>query len=94
MQSTKLYRENHENQHQQPKSSASDPGSIISKKLLLYKDARVHYVVLKQQPHHTLPEQQQTLTEHPPKPFSRLCAGNQKSTTLVVVSGPNSVPNT
>ena len=60
----------------------------------LYKDARVHYVVLKQQPHHTLPEQQQTLTEHPPKPFSRLCAGNQKSTTLVVVSGPNSVPNT
>lgn len=25
----------------------------ISKKLLLYKDARVHYVVLKQQPHHT-----------------------------------------
>ena len=55
MQSTKLYRENHENQHQQPKSSASDPGSIISKKLLLYKDARVHYVVLKQQPHHTHP---------------------------------------
>ena len=35
-------------------ATASDPGSIISKKLLLYKDARVHYVVLKQQPHHTL----------------------------------------
>jgi hypothetical protein len=36
-------------------ATASDPGSIISKKLLLYKDARVHYVVLKQQPHHTHP---------------------------------------
>jgi len=36
-------------------ATASDPGSIISKKLLLYKDARVHYVVLKQQPHHTRP---------------------------------------
>ena len=67
MQSTKLYRENHENQHQQPKSSASDPGSIISKKLLLYKDARVHYVVLKQQPHHT-PNHQK---HQPPQPLPK-----------------------
>ncbi len=62
------YRENHENQHHHtPKDvTASDPGSIISKKLLLYKDARVHYVVLKQQPHHT-PSHQDTDHEPPPK---------------------------
>ena len=89
MQSTKLYRENHENQHQQPKSSASDPGSIISKKLLLYKDARVHYVVLKQQPHHTPHHQRVPIHATPARRPDhahqhrltvQLCAGNQKQT--------------
>ena len=46
-------RENHEN-HPHPKRVRTDPGSY-SWKLLLIKDARVHYVVLKQQPRTTHP---------------------------------------
>ena len=47
------FRENHEN-HPHPKRVQTDPGSY-SWKLLLIKDARVHYVVLKQQPRTTHP---------------------------------------
>ena len=48
------FRENHENHHPTPKDGTTDPGSY-SWKLLLIKDARVHYVVLKQQPQTTHP---------------------------------------
>ena len=54
-----------------------DPGSYFSKKLLLYKDARVHYVVLKQQPRTTHPHHPHPSDTRP----SRSCAGNQKHTT-------------
>ncbi|WP_207346480.1 hypothetical protein, partial [Arthrobacter sp. E3] len=58
-----IFRENHENQHHN--KAVSDPGSnILKRNCFLYKDARVHYVVLKQQPHHT-PTQQQ---HQPPQP--------------------------
>jgi hypothetical protein len=44
-------------------STASDPGSSFSQRnCFFYKDARVHYVVLKQQPHHTRPTRHQPRT--------------------------------
>ena len=76
-----------------PKGARTDPGSY-SWKLLLIKDARVHYVVLKQQPRTTHP----TRTH---KKANRVLAAAGKPETQVpgknpgpVVSGPNSVPNT
>ncbi|WP_207346494.1 hypothetical protein, partial [Arthrobacter sp. E3] len=49
----------HENQHHN--KAVSDPGSnILKRNCFLYKDARVHYVVLKQQPHHTLTTRKET----------------------------------
>src|SRR5215217_3594696 len=78
------------NHHAQP-----DPGSY-SWKLLLIKDARVHYVVLKQQPQTTHPTQlharsvqpgNQKQTNPPETPTKAIPAGP-------VASGPNSVPNT
>ena len=85
--------------HAQP-----DPGSY-SWKLLLIKDARVHYVVLKQQPRTTHPT-------HPTRKRGRYmcarCSQETRNTSPTprphpegwtaghgpVVSGPNSVPNT
>ena len=81
-------------------SNSTDPGSY-SWKLLLIKDARVHYVVLKQQPRTTHP------TRAPTKGTNRMIGAARKPETQVpeppqpkpqhpgpVVSGPNSVPNT
>jgi len=81
-------------------SNSTDPGSY-SWKLLLIKDARVHYVVLKQQPRTTHP------THTTPKSGNRAIGAARKPETQVpeppqpkpqhpgpVVSGPNSVPNT
>jgi hypothetical protein len=68
-------------------------------KLLLIKDARVHYVVLKQQPHTPHPTHQPP-TKPGTKTVRSAAPGNQKQTnpeTLIpdpVASGPNSVPNT
>jgi hypothetical protein len=47
-------------------ATATDPGSY-SWKLLLIKDARVHYVVLKQQPRTTHPTHQPPPKEQPPR---------------------------
>ena len=55
-----------------------DPGSY-SWKLLLIKDARVHYVVLKQQPQTTHPTQQHARSVQP---------GNQKQTSPTPPSLP------
>jgi len=90
-------------------SNSTDPGSY-SWKLLLIKDARVHYVVLKQQPRTTHP------TRAPTKGTNRMIGAARKPETNKthtphprtlperkttrpaghgpVVSGPNSVPNT
>jgi hypothetical protein len=93
---------NHTPTPQRASTARPDPGSY-SWKLLLIKDARVHYVVLKQQPRTTHP------THNPHKRRSTMRSvqpGNQKQTspgktrpktaTLPgpVASGPNSVPNT
>ena len=74
----------------------SDPGSY-SWKLLLIKDARVHYVVLKQQPRTTHP----THTTRKGRYAHDRCSQETRNTspgkvTLPgpVASGPNSVPNT
>jgi hypothetical protein len=83
------------------RSEEPDPGSY-SWKLLLIKDARVHYVVLKQQPQTTHP------THTPEKGANRAIGAARKpetnkpgnhhsqsrSTPGPVASGPNSVPNT
>ena len=107
------FRENHENQphpttpppkrryhHAQP-----DPGSY-SWKLLLIKDARVHYVVLKQQPQTTHPthttcmigaaRKPETQVPHPTPPSRHPFSGKRPKNMShgPVVSGPNSVPNT
>ena len=106
------FRENHENH---PDTTTTTPKGhsnrrpdrsrfIYSWKLLLIKDARVHYVVLKQQPQTTHP------THNPKRSTMRsMQPGNQKQTnptkhtttqkaaahpTGPVASGPNSVPNT
>jgi hypothetical protein len=84
----------------------TDPGSY-SWKLLLIKDARVHYVVLKQQPHTPHPthttvhdrqrqETRNTQNPHPTPPASTPNRGHQQRTMGhgPVASGPNSVPNT
>ena len=73
----------------------SDPGSY-SWKLLLIKDARVHYVVLKQQPQtthptHTTPQKGRNMHDR--------CSQETRNTSPgvtpgPVASGPNSVPNT
>jgi hypothetical protein len=108
---TYLFERTIKNQHHHtPKQgpAASDPGSIISKKLLSYKDARVHYVVLKQQPHHTPTPPTAPITK--PKPKAKVTQTSTaqrfgyvqetRHNTLhprrdekVVVPGPNSVPN-
>src|SRR5512141_1261372 len=72
----------------------------ISWKLLLIKDARVHYVVLKQQPQTTHP----TRTPKRGKTVCSLQPGNTETQVPdpaayaadpgPVASGPNSVPNT
>ena len=89
--------------HPKRTAARTDPGSY-SWKLLLIKDARVHYVVLKQQPRTTHP------THQPPKgtkPCDR-CSQETRNTSPTtrnprretrprhgpVASGPNSVPNT
>ena len=93
--------------HPERCTARPDPGSY-SWKLLLIKDARVHYVVLKQQPRTTHPH-----TPPPTKgqaPMRSVQPGNQKQTKPTtqptqppkathpshgpVASGPNSVPNT
>jgi hypothetical protein len=56
----KLTRENHETKQQTNHTQKAQPANhqiqvLISWKLLLIQDARVHYVVLKQQPHTTHP---------------------------------------
>jgi hypothetical protein len=61
------FRENHENHHPTPKDGTTDPGSY-SWKLLLIKDARVHYVVLKQQPQTTHPTHQTCVIDAARKP--------------------------
>ena len=76
-------------------SNSTDPGSY-SWKLLLIKDARVHYVVLKQQPRTTHPthttcmigaaRKPETQVPEPPRP--------KPQQPGPVASGPNSVPNT
>src|SRR6478609_1674577 len=85
-----------------------DPGSY-SWKLLLIKDARVHYVVLKQQPRTTHPTHQPHAKGRRSTARRASQPGNQKHTRPTprthpqrgtdtrhgpVVSGPNSVPNT
>src|SRR6478609_4387143 len=78
-----------------------DPGSY-SWKLLLIKDARVHYVVLKQQPRTTHPthpkrvrvrcsRETRNKKSHTPHP---LPSQERSPGHGPVVSGPNSVPNT
>ena len=101
-------RENHKNhpdtttttQRATATNARTDPGSY-SWKLLLIKDARVHYVVLKQQPRTTHPTHFPCMigaarkpetnkpdkTHHNPKGKQHILAGP-------VASGPNSVPNT
>lgn len=89
------YRENHENINHTPKDAASDPGSFIfSKKLLSYK--RCSRSLCSSQT--TTPPHTNTPTRHTQKhaPHSEKkghVRETRKSTTLVVVPGPNSVPN-
>ncbi len=98
------FREHHRN-HPHPKVQ-TDPGSY-SWKLLLIKDARVHYVVLKQQPRTTHPTHQPPQQE--PNAHDRCSQETRNKQTRQttpqpkrlrprpdgpVASGPNSVPNT
>jgi hypothetical protein len=101
------FRENHENHCTTPKDSTTDPGSY-SWKLLLIKDARVHYVVLKQQPQtthptHTTPKKRGRNMHDRCSQETRNKQTRNKHTTArkprrippgPVASGPNSVPNT
>jgi hypothetical protein len=91
------------------RTTTTDPGSY-SWKLLLIKDARVHYVVLKQQPrtthptHQPLPKGKATMhdrcsqetrnTSPTPQPRTPPEGRTRKPRHGPVVSGPNSVPNT
>src|SRR6476646_9848905 len=73
-----------------------DPGSY-SWKLLLIKDARVHYVVLKQQPRTTHPTHTTCMIGAARKPETQVPGPPQLKKPQhpgPVVSGPNSVPNT
>ena len=80
--------------HTQP-----DPGSY-SWKLLLIKDARVHYVVLKQQPQTTHPTHTNAHDRCSQETRNKQTQETTSTTTAVpappgpVASGPNSVPNT
>ena len=80
--------------HTQP-----DPGSY-SWKLLLIKDARVHYVVLKQQPQTTHPTHTNMHDRCSQETRNKQTQKTTSTTTAVpappgpVASGPNSVPNT
>ena len=80
-------------QQQPPKGShhhaQPDPGSY-SWKLLLIKDARVHYVVLKQQPQTTHP----THTNAHDRCSQETRNKQTRENPGPVASGPNSVPNT
>ena len=71
-----------------------DPGSNL-KKLLLIQDARVHYVVLKQQPHTTHPTHTTCMIGAAGKPETKAPDKNPNKGAPPgpVASGPNSVPN-
>lgn len=93
---------NHTQHHQPPKGASNhhaqpDPGSY-SWKLLLIKDARVHYVVLKQQPQTTHPTHLRARSMQPGKPETNKPGTPPRpkaaATPGPVASGPNSVPNT
>ena len=73
------------------RSEEPDPGSY-SWKLLLIKDARVHYVVLKQQPQTTHPTHTTCMIGAARKPETN--KPGKETLPGPVASGPNSVPNT
>ena len=72
----------------------------LSWKLLLIKDARVHYVVLKQQPQTTHPTHKRACDRCSQETRNKQTQETTSTTTAVpappgpVASGPNSVPNT
>jgi hypothetical protein len=76
---------NHTPTPQRASTAQPDPGSY-SWKLLLIKDARVHYVVLKQQPRTTHP------THPPPNAGNRVIGAARKPETNVPRTGKNSPP--
>jgi hypothetical protein len=82
---------NHTNNTKTMPPAQPDPGSY-SWKLLLIKDARVHYVVLKQQPRTTHPTHTTCMIGAARKPETQV--PERKNPPGPVASGPNSVPNT
>ena len=87
----RTYRENHENINHPKGQHQIQVHSFSQRNCFLIKDARVHYVVLKQQPQphtnpthaaptNTNPQRERTPAKHHTQAV-RSCEGNQKQTT-------------